>query len=114
MVALDTIFHERRDQEAKKIREQLLTPTLIMTLLLLAEVLVLIKQFRTFLQTRNLNCGLIIDKFERIFSLLEKSGESLPHHESLDSNLKYFSKAKRLLSFARESSDLSLPKQICK
>ena len=114
MVALDTIFHERKDQEVKGIREQLLTPTLIMTLLPLAEVLVLIKRFFTFLKTRNFNYGSIIGKFERLFSLLERDGESLPHHESLDSNLKHFSKVKELISFAKESSELSRPKQVCK
>ena len=63
-----------------------------MNLLLLAEVLVLIKRFCTFLQTSNLNYGLIIGKFERLFSFLEKVGESLFQHEILDSKLNYFSK----------------------
>ena len=80
---------------------------LIITLLALAEVLVSINRFCTFLQTLNLNYALIIDKFKRLFSLLEKIGEPLPHHESSDRNLKYFSNAKERLSFAKESSDLS-------
>ena len=112
VIALDTIFHERKDQKAKGIREQLLAPTLIMTLLLLAEVLFLMKHFWTFLQTHNLNYGLIIGRFERLFSILEKVGEFFPHHESLERTLKY-SKAKELLLFAKESSKLSRLKQVC-
>ena len=107
VVALDTIFHERKYQEAKGIREDLLTQTLIMALLLLAEVLVLIKRFCTFLQTRNPTYSLIIGiigKSERLFSLKGKVGKSLPHQESLDSNLKYFSKEQEQFSFAKESS----------
>ena len=69
--AVDTICC-KRNQEAKGIREQFLTPTLVMTLLLVAEVLVLVKWFCTFLQTRNLNYGLIIGQFECLFSLLER------------------------------------------
>ena len=111
-IPLDTIFHERKDQKAKGIREQLLAPNLIMTLLLLAEVLFLMKHFWTFLQTHNLNYGLIIGRFERLFSILEKVGEFFPHHESLERTLKY-SKAKELLLFAKESSKLSRLKQVC-
>ena len=40
-------------------------------------------------------------------SLLEKISESFPHHESLDSNLKQLSKVKELMSFTKESSELS-------
>ena len=112
VIALDTIFHERKDQKAKGIREQLLVPILIMTLLLLAEVLFLMKHIWTFLQTHNLNYGLIIGRFERLFSILEKVGEFFPHHESLERTLKY-SKAKELLLFAKESSKLSRLKQVC-
>ena len=111
-IALDTIFHERKDQKANGIREQLLATTLIMTLLLLAEVLFLIKHFWTFLQTHNLNYGLITGRFEPLFSLLEKVGELFPHHESLGRTLKY-SKAEELLLFAKESSKLSRLKQVC-
>ena len=63
VVALDTLFHERKDQEENGIRKHLLKPTLIMTLVFLAEVLVLIKRFCAFLQTSELNYGLIIGKF---------------------------------------------------
>ena len=104
VVALDTIFHERKYQEAKGIREDLLTQTLIMALLLLAEVVVLIKRFCTFLKTCNPTYSLIIGKSERLFSLKEKVGKSLPHQESLDSSLKYFSKEQEQFSFAKESS----------
>ena len=43
-------------------------------------------------------------KSERLFSLKEKVGKSLPHQESLDSSLKYFSKEQEQFSFAKESS----------
>ena len=89
-----------------------MTQTLLLTLLLLAEVVVLIKRFCTFLEIRNLNYDLVIGKFELLFSLVEKFGESLPHHKSLDRSLNYFSKANELLSFAKESSELSRPKQV--
>ena len=52
-------------------------------------------------------------KSERLFSLKEKVGKSLPHQESLDSNLKYFSKEKEQFSFAKESSYLTCTKLVC-
>ena len=89
-----------------------MTQTLLLTFLLLAEVVVLIKRFCTFLETRNLNYDLVIGKFELLFPLLEKFGESLPHYKRLDCSLNYFSKVNELLSFAKESSELSRPKQV--
>ena len=71
VAALDTIFMEKKDPESKGIRDQLLSPSLILMLLLLAEVLVPINNFCRFLQTRNLNYSLVMSKFQRVVKKLE-------------------------------------------
>ena len=72
IAALDALTNEKRDEDAKGIRDQLLSPTSILMLLLLAEVLVPINNFCRFLQTRNLNYSLIMSKFQRVVTKLEK------------------------------------------
>ena len=56
--AIDAIYKDKKDLEAKGIRDILLTLDIILMLLLLAEVLVPINTFCKFLQTRNLNLSL--------------------------------------------------------
>ena len=62
VAALDALFKDKKDPEAKGIRDILLNPQIILMLLLLAEVLVPINNFRKFLQTRNLNYSLVMGK----------------------------------------------------
>ena len=72
MAALDALTNEKRVEDAKGIRDQLLSPSSILMLLLLAEMLVPINNFCRFLQTRNLNYSLIMSKFHRVVTKLEK------------------------------------------
>ena len=58
----------RKYPDAKGIRDQLLSPSLILMLLLLAEVLLPINSFCKFLQTRNLIYCLVTGKDLLIFS----------------------------------------------
>ena len=106
IAALDTIFHEKKDPEAKGIRDQLLSPDMILILLLLAELLVPVNRFCKFLQTRNLNYGLVMAKFKQVISKLEQIKICLPHHDAVDTKLKYFKLANEYLTFAAKSTDL--------
>ena len=94
--SLDTIFIEKRDPEAKGIRDQLLSPNLIMMLLLLAEVLAPINLFCKFLQTRNLNYSLVMNRYQRVINKLEAIKYGLDDHNSVGTSLKYF---KQVCSF---------------
>ena len=60
VAAIDAIYKDKKDLEAKGIRDILLTLDIILMLLLLAEVLVPINTFCKFLQTRYLNLSLVI------------------------------------------------------
>ena len=59
-------------------------------MLLLAEVLVPVHLFCKFLQTRNLNYGLVMSKFKRLITKLERIEEELQNHVSVDTDLKHF------------------------
>ena len=107
VAALDTIFTERKDPVAKGVRDQLLSPNIILMMLLLAEVLVPINLFCKFLQTRNLNYGLVMAKFKRLITRLERIAEELSNHASLDTELKYFKQANDLLGFSAEAMSLA-------
>ena len=106
IVALDTIFHEKNDPEAKGVRDQLLSPNMILILLLLAELLVPVNKFCKFLQTRNINYSLVMTKFKHVISQLKNIKTYLPHHDVLDSKLKYFKLASEYLKFPAEATDL--------
>ena len=90
ITALDTLTNEKRDEDAKGIRDQLLSPMSILMLLLLAEMLVPINNFCRFLQTRNLNYSLIMSKFQWVVTKLEKIKTNLRNHDAIDVNLQYF------------------------
>ena len=107
VAALDTIFTERKDPEAKGIRDQLLSPNIILMLLLLAEVLGPINLFCKSLQTQNLNYGLVVVKFKRLITRLERIEEELSNHGSLDTELKYFNQESDLLGFSAEAMSLA-------
>ena len=104
--ALDAIFLERKDPDAKGIRDQLLSPPLILMLLLLAEVLLPINHFCKFLQTRNLNYCLVMGKFKRLIAKLGQIKNELDFHDSVDTDLKYFRQAKDLLVFSKDATSL--------
>ena len=103
IAAVDALTKEKRDEDAKGIRDQLLLPTSILMLLLLAEVLVPINNFCRFLQTRNLNYSLIMSKFQRVVTKLEKIKTNLWNHDAIDVNLQYFYLANDLLKFSEIS-----------
>ena len=87
ITALDALTNEKRDKDAKGIRDQMLSPTSILMLLLLAEVLVPIDNFCRFLQTRNLNYSLIMFKFQQAVNKLQKIKTNLWNHDAIDVNL---------------------------
>ena len=87
ITALDALTNEKRDKDAKGIRDQMLSPTSILMLLLLAEVLVPINNFCHFLQTRNLNYSLIMFKFQQAVNKLQKIKTNLWNHDAIDVNL---------------------------
>ena len=101
IAALEALTNEKRDEDAKGIRDQLLSPTSILMLLLLAEVLVPINNFCCFLQTRNSNYSLIMSKFQRVVTKLEKIKTNL--RITIDVNLRYFYLANDLLQFSEIS-----------
>ena len=107
VAALDALFKDKKDPEAKSIRDILLNPQIILMLLLLPEVLVPINNFCKFLQTRNLNYSLVMGKYQRVVSKLETIKKELPNHDSVDTTLKYFNLAKSYLEFSKESMSLS-------
>ena len=104
IATLDTLTIEKRDEDAKGIRDQMLSPMSILMLLLLAEVLVTISNFYRFLQTRSLNYILIISKFQRVVTKLHKIKENLPNYDAVDVSLRYFQLASDLLKFSEITS----------
>ena len=106
VTSLDALFKDKNDPEAKGIRDILLDPQILLTLLLLAEVLVPINNFCKFLQTRNLNYSLVMGKYKRVISKLETIKNELPNHENIDTTLKYFKLAKSYLLYSQEAMSL--------
>ena len=98
--ALDSIFMERGDAEAKGVRDQLLQPEIICMLLLLAEVLSPIS-ISKYLQTSTLYCdvGAKLDRLLQCFYLIK---DSLKDHHSVDTPLKFFSKVKSFLEISSQ------------
>ena len=104
IATLDTLTIEKRDEDVKGIRDQMLSPMSIQMLLLLAEVLVTINNFYRFLQTRSLNYSLIISKFQRVVTKLHKIKENIPNYDAVDVSLRYFQLASDLLKFSEITS----------
>ena len=98
--ALDSIFMERGDAEAKGVREQLLQPEIICMLLLLAEVLSPIN-ISKYLQTSTLYCD-VGAKLDRLLQRLHLIKDSLKDHHSVDTPLKFFSKVKSFLEISSQ------------
>ena len=105
--ALDAVYKDKKDLEAKGIHNILLTPDIILMLLLLAEVLVPVNNFCKFLQTRNLNYSLVMTKYQRVVSKLESIKTELLNHSSIDTNLKYFKFANEYLQYSQEAMSLA-------
>ena len=84
----------------------MLSPNMILILLLLAELLVPVNKFCKFLQTRNVNYNLVMTEFKHVISQLKNIKTYLPHHDMLDSKLKYFKLACEYLKFVAEATDL--------
>ena len=70
--APDTIYFEKHDAEVKGVRYLLLRPSVILFLLLLADVLVHVNRFSRFLQSRSLVYTTIPRKLSQLTSNLEK------------------------------------------
>ena len=105
IATLHTLSTGKRDKDAKGIRDQMLSPTLILMLLLLAEVLVPTNNFCRFLQARSLNYSLI--KFQRVVTKLHKIKENLTNHDVVDISLRYFQLASDLLKFSEITTSKS-------
>ena len=99
VVALDALFKDKEDPEAKGIRNLLLDPQKILMLLLLVEVLLPINISCKFLQTCNLNYSLVMRKFWHMVSKLETIKNEISNHSSIDTTLKYFKLAKSYVLF---------------
>ena len=104
--ALDSIFMERADAEAKGVRDLLLEPDILCTLLLLAEVLAPINIFSKFLQTSTLLYCSVTAKLERLLNRLGDIKDELKDHNSLGTDLKFFHKAVTFLQISSERNDL--------
>ena len=105
--ALDALFKDKKDLEAKGITDLLLDLQIILMLLLLAEVLVPINIFCKFLQTHNLNYSLVMGKFQHVVPKLEGIKNKLSNHSSVDTTLKYFKLAKSYVLFLEEAMSLA-------
>ena len=104
--ALDSIFIERGDAEAKGVRDQLLQPEIICMLLLLAEVLSPINIFSKYLQTSTLYCD-VGAKLDRLLQRLHLIKGSLKKdHHSVDTPLKFFSKVKSFLEISSINNEM--------
>ena len=103
--ALDRIFMERGDAEAKGVRDQLLQPEIICMLLLLAEVLSPINIFSKYLQTSTLYCD-VGAKLDRLLQRLHLIKDSLKDHHSVDTPLKFFSKVKSFLEISSINNEM--------
>ena len=103
--ALDSIFMERGDAEAKGVRDKLLQPEIICMLLLLAEVLSPINIFSKYLQTSTLYCdvGATLDRLLQCLHLIK---DSLKDHHSVDTPLKFFSKVKSFLEISSINNEM--------
>ena len=101
IATLDTLITEKRDKDAKGIRDQMLSPKSILMLFLLAEVPLPINNFCRFLQTRSLNYSLII---QRVVTKLHEIKENLPNYDAVDVSLRYFQLASDLLKFPEITS----------
>ena len=104
--ALDTIFFERGDAEAKGVRDQLLEPGLLLMMLLLAEVLAPINNLSKFLQTSTLLYTSVTTKVNSLIDRLHKIKDGLENHDSVDTNLKFFNRATTFLQISSERNDL--------
>ena len=102
--ALDSIFMERGDAEAKGVRDQLLQLEIICMLLLLAEVLSPIN-ISKYLQTSTLYCdvGATLDRLLQCLHLIK---DSLKDHHSVDTPLKFFSKVKSFLEISSINNEM--------
>ena len=111
VASLDAIYNDKKDLDAKGICNILLTLDIILMLLLLAEVLVPIKIFCKFLQTRNLNYSLVMVKYQWVVSKLESIKTELLNHSVIDTNLKYFKFVSEYLHYSQEEA-MSLIKEL--
>ena len=84
--ALDVIFFERGDVEAKEVRDQLLEPNLLLILLLLVEVLNPINISSKYTQTSTLVYTSMTVKVNGLTEKLHIIKDSLPLSQVADSN----------------------------
>ena len=104
--ALDVIFFERGDAEAKGVRDQLLEPNLLLMLLLLAEVLNLINILSKCLQTSTLVYASITAKVNNLIEKLHIIKDSLSDPQVADSKLKFFNRAVSFLHISGQRNHL--------
>ena len=99
--ALDSIFMERSDTDAKGVRDLLLQPEIICILLLLPEVLSPIN-ISKYLQTSSFLCCDVGAKLARLLQRLHLIKDPLKDLDSVDTPLKFFSKVKSFLEISLE------------
>ena len=104
--ALDSIFMERGDAEAKAVRDQLLQPQIICMLLLLSEVLSPINIFSRYLQTSPLLYCDVGSKLDWLLQRLHLIKDFLKDHDSVDTPLKFFSEVKTFLEISLQQNGL--------
>ena len=90
--ALDVIFFERGEAEAKWVRDHFLEPNLLLMLLSLAEVLNLSNVLSKYLQTSAVVYTWFIVKVNGLNKKLHMIKDSLPCSQVADSKLKFFNK----------------------
>ena len=104
--ALDAVYLDKGDAEAKGVRDILLDPDIICMLLLLAEVLSPINMFSKFLQTGMLIYSSVSAKVNWLLERLLHIKEELKDHDSVETDLKFFCKAVPFLKVSSERNDL--------
>ena len=85
--ALDAVYLDKGDAEAKGVRDILLDPDIICMLLLLAEVLSPINMFSKFLQTGTLIYSSVSANVNRLLERLLRIKEELKDHDSVETEV---------------------------
>lgn len=94
--ALEALYSQRNDTDAKGIKDKILRPNTILMLLVLAEALVPINIFSRYLQSLKLNYLTAIEKFKKCIVVLKKLKEKIRNYcvDDPPSSLKYLNKAR--------------------
>ena len=103
---LDVIYFEKKDTKAKGVCDFLLDPDLVCMLLLLSEVLAPINILSKFLQASTLFYCSVTEKVSHLLERLQDVKAEPKDHDSMETSLKFLSKAVSLLNVSAERSQL--------